>query len=177
MDVTNFFKRQQRNNAVLDAHRDKLGIKKGLDEAGATRFSFHYNVLHSIAILQPALQAAVLDVAFNTGTSTTSRERAVHIKQLLLNDDWWRRVGFVVDVLKPVKDAIDLVQADACCQADAFFIWRSMVDELKTAVDLAAEDEELAAELESVMDALLERFEYGRSNMMILSALLHPKYR
>ena len=60
---------------------------------------------------------------------------------------------------------------------DGYPCHRRLCRDLKAAADLAVEDEELAAELDMVVDSLLDRFEYGRSDMMILSALLHPKYR
>ena len=118
-----------------------------------------------------------MDPVYNAGTTSSSRKRAARIKQLLLSDAWWRRAAFVADVLQPVKDAIELVQADHCCQADAYVIWRNMARDLKAAADLAVHDEELAAELDTVVDSLLDRFQCGCSDMMILSALLHLKYR
>ena len=177
VDITNFFKRQQRNHALLDEWRNTHGIKRGLVEAAPTRFCYVFNVLDSLIAVKPALQSAVVAAAFNSGSGTSSKDRAAVVKQTVLSDAWWSRVATIASVLKPIANAITLVQADSCTQADAYYIWRAMAADVKAAVDAAEPDDELEPELETVLEALLQRFNYGLSDMMILSAMLHPKYR
>lgn len=118
-DITHFFKRQQLNHAVLAKYRQLHNIKKDLDEAGETRFSFCYNVVASIIANRPALEAAVGSDDFNTGPSTASRARSTRIQGYIEEPGWWDQVAFLRRVLEPYKVAITAVQSDYCTQGEA----------------------------------------------------------
>lgn len=169
-DVVTFFTRQQINCGLL-AEQQEVHHAPGLKKDVATRFSSKYTMLDSLAKNKAALAGTVVLPRFKANL-----QRASTIKERCLDDEWWSNLEFARDLLEPIALAINMVQADNCTQADAYWILR----DLETALESMMGDEQDQGRKQLVAVVLgyvQERMKYGKHPGQTLAALLHPKYR
>ena len=160
----------------------KLGQKKELIKAAATRFGTHTLVGERLQELKPALQATVVDATYvaknykdaasteeETGNGKSVRtNKGATTKKLTLDDEgFWSRVETHVKTTKPLYKMLRRFDSSAPAIGKVYSSWYEVGEHLKATTSTYTKKCVLAHE---------ERWAYGHSDFAAAAYVLDPEF-
>ncbi|GJN06963.1 hypothetical protein PR202_ga24747 [Eleusine coracana subsp. coracana] len=100
------------------------------------------------------------------------------VRDMVLNDQWWRNVDFVLKITTPIHDMIRLADTDTPCLHLIYEMWDSMIEQVKKDIyKFEGKQLDEVSDLYSVIhDILIARWTKGNNPLHCLAHFLNPRY-
>jgi hypothetical protein len=101
------------------------------------------------------------------------------VKNLILNDVWWDKVDYVLNITSPIYEMIRMTDTDTPCLHLVYEMWDSMIEKVKKVIYRhEGKEEDEHSELYSVIyDILIARWTKGNNPLHCLAHSLNPRYK
>jgi hypothetical protein len=147
-----------------------------------TRFASVVCMLRRFVEVKSALQQMVIsdkwsiykEVRDNSPTPT-----AQIVKNLILSDEWWDKVNYVLKITTPMYEMIRMTDTDTPCLHLVYEMWDSMIEKVKKVIyEHEGKEQDEDSDLYSVIhDILIARWTKGNNPLHCLAHSLNPRYK
>ena len=105
----------------------------------------------------------------------SNSERAQKVKALILNDDWWDRVNYVLEFTEPIMSMLRFADTDEPCLGDVYDSMDTMLEKIKIQIQKKENDPEdtLYKRVEAIV---LHRWNKMTTPLHLLAYALSPRY-
>ncbi|XP_024016255.1 uncharacterized protein LOC112089734 [Eutrema salsugineum] len=95
-----------------------------------TRFASIIVMLRRMKLIKMGLQAMVISQKWSSYREDDT-EKAVLVKEKIVNDNWWEKVSYILDFTRPIYDMIRFCDTDKPCLHLVYEMWDSMIEKVK----------------------------------------------
>lgn len=145
-----------------------------MSQVAETRFASHIIVLRRLVQVKDALQGMV--ISNNWGVwKQKNTERANKIKERLLADSWWERVGYLLKITEPIMSMLRYADMDRPCLGEIYDGIDSMIEKIKQVINEQEQDPQETF-FKQVQKIINERWNKMTTPLHLLAYALTPKY-
>ncbi|XP_024014013.1 uncharacterized protein LOC112088091 [Eutrema salsugineum] len=95
-----------------------------------TRFASIIVMLKRMKLIKTGLQAMVISAEWSSYREDDIGKAAL-VKELIVKDDWWDKVTYILDFTRPIYDMIRFCDTDKPCLHLVYEMWDSMIEKVK----------------------------------------------
>ena len=122
--------------------------------------------------VQHALKATVISTEWSTwGESKT--EQGKKVSRMILNDDWWVDVKYIVSFTSPIMELIRYADSDSPCLGEIYESIDSMIGKIKSIIRQRDPSLELFNELQKLIE---KRWNKLNTPLHMAAYALNPKW-
>eukprot|EP00253_Pinus_taeda_P030301 PITA_30301 len=139
-----------------------------------TRFASHIIVLKRLMQVKDALQSMVCSSLWNQWRQSQS-DRAQALKQLVVDDEWWDRVEYLLAFTKPIVDLLRMFDTNMPNLGDVCEGIDSMIEKIQLVINAKGNDL-VEFFYREVKDILTKRWNKMTTPLHLLAYEVNPKY-
>ncbi|KAH9318365.1 hypothetical protein KI387_020134, partial [Taxus chinensis] len=124
--------------------------------------------------VKQALCSMVIDDVWSVWRQTNI-ERAIKIKSLILDDDWWAKVAYLLSFTEPILSMIKYADTDDACIGEIYDGIDSMLEKIRDILQQKEQDPEENFYNE-VKTVIMRRWNKMTTPSHLLAYALNPKY-
>ncbi|KAH9326345.1 hypothetical protein KI387_006523 [Taxus chinensis] len=152
-DIKMFITNHNMSQAIF-----KRFSKLKLLKVAETKYASHMFVLRQLVKVKEDLRNMVIDNDW-TKLRQVNTDKATKVKSLILDDEWWAKVVYLVNCTKPILSMIKYVDIDAPRMGEIYGRIDSMVERIKEIIQTKEQDleETFYKEVKSVVMKMLNK--------------------
>ncbi|KAH9291975.1 hypothetical protein KI387_042840, partial [Taxus chinensis] len=139
-----------------------------------TRFASHTIVLRRLVKVREALMRMVTSNLWSVWRQSNT-EGAQKVKNLILEDPWWDRVGYLLRFTEPIMSMIRFTDTDQPCLGEIYDGIDSMIEKIKAVINAKEQDPEEIF-FKQVKSILIERWNKMTTPLHLLAFALTPRF-
>lgn len=129
----------------------RMHAKNEFLKPAETRYATYFILLDHMLEVQHALKATVISTEWSTwGESKT--EQGKKVSRMILNDDWWVDVKYIVSFTSPIMELIRYANLDSPCLGEIYESIDSMIGKIKSNIRQRDPSLELFNELQKLIE-------------------------
>ena len=174
------------NRIILDArdaqmficnHHASLAIyriyaNKEFLKPADTRYATYFILLNRMLEVQQALKSIVISSEW-TAWGESKIDQGKKVRQMLLNDDWWVDVRYIVSFTSPIVELIRYADSDSPCLGEIYESIDSMIGKIKSTIRERDPSLELFNELQKLIE---KRWNKMNTPLHMAAYALNPKW-
>eukprot|EP00253_Pinus_taeda_P010583 PITA_10583 len=173
------FEEAKEIQAFITNHHMSQGIymeftKLELLKVAETRFASLIIVLTRLMQVKDALQSMVCSSLWNQWRQFHS-DRAQALKRLVVDDEWWNRVEYLLAFTKPIIDLLHIFDTDMPNLGEVYEGIDSMIEKIRLVIN-AEENDPNEFFYREVKDILTKRWNKMTTALHLLAYAVNPKY-
>eukprot|EP00253_Pinus_taeda_P002226 PITA_02226 len=177
--IRKIFEEAKEIQAFITNHHMSQGIyrefaKLELLKVAETRFASHIIVLTRLMQVKDALQSMVCSSLWNQWRQSQS-DRAQAMKRLVVDDEWWDKVEYLLAFTKPIVDLLRMFDTDMPNLGEVYEGIDSMIEKIRLVIN-AKENDPDEIFYGEVKDILTKRWNKMTTPLHLLAYALNPKY-
>jgi len=143
-------------------------------QVAETRFASHIIVLTRLMQVKESLQSMVCSSLWNQWRQSQT-ERAQAVKRLVVDDEWWDKVEYLLAFTKPIVDLIRMFDTDKPNLGEVYEGIDSMIEKIRVVIN-AKEQDPNEVFYKEVKDILTKRWNKMTTSLHLLAYAVNPKY-
>eukprot|EP00253_Pinus_taeda_P003127 PITA_03127 len=177
--IRKIFEEAKEIQAFITNHHMSQGIyrefaKLELLKVAETRFASHIIVLTRLMQVKDALQSMVCSSLWNQWRQSQS-DRAQAMKRLVVDDEWWDKVEYLLAFTKAIVDLLHMFHTDMPNLGEVYEGIDSMIEKIRLVIN-AKENDPDEIFYGEVKDILTKRWNKMTTPLHLLAYALNPKY-
>jgi len=150
----------------------RIYAKKEFLKPADTRYATYFILLDRMLEVEQALKATVISAEWSTwGESRTDQGKKV--RNMLLDDDWWANVKYIVSFTAPIVELIRYADSDSPCLGEIYESIDSMIGKIKSIIRQKDPSLELFNELQKLIE---KRWNKLNTPLHMAAYALNPKW-
>ncbi|KAJ9546849.1 hypothetical protein OSB04_019392 [Centaurea solstitialis] len=141
-----------------------------------TRFASIIVMLKRLKLIKMGLQAMVISDEWSIIDYDT--DQANFVKELVLNDDWWDKVAYILSFIAPIYEMIRVCDTDKPCLHLVYETWDAMIEKVK--IEIYKKEKRPTSQISYFYDVvhriLVARWGKNNTPLHCLAHSLHPRY-
>ena len=143
-------------------------------QVAETRFASHIIVLTRLMQVKESLQSMVCSSLWNQWRQSQT-ERAQAVKRLVVDDEWWDKVEYLLAFTKPIVDLLRMFDIDKPNLGEVYKGIDSMIEKIRVVIN-AKEQDPNEVFYKEVKNILTKRWNKMTTSLHLLAYAVNPKY-
>ncbi len=150
----------------------RMHAKKQFLKPAETWYATYFILLDRMLEVQHALKATVIGTEWSTW-SESKTDQGKKVSRMLLNDDWWIEMKYIVSFTAPIMELIGYADSDSPCLGEIYESIDNMIGKIKSIIHQRDPSLELFKEFQKLIE---KRWNKLNTPLHMASYALNPRW-